>query len=123
MSENTYNITGEDVRKMESQESKYHGGNVPKDSDASAMKSLIAEKQESKQDKIDRVQANLPLPEDPPGPSDWNSADASTVNVGSGGISEDVSAGKGSSSGLREPATAESSVRTDGEELKTNTAP
>lgn len=141
MSENTYHITGEDVRKMESRESKSHGGNVPKDSDVSAIKvcyfncepvhhcpltltqSLIAENQEPKQDKIGRVQANLPLPEDPPGPSDWNSADARTVNVGSGGISEDISALKGSSSGLREPATAESSVRVDGEELKTNTAP
>lgn len=38
MSENTYNVTSEDVRKMESKESKYHGGDVPKDSDASAMK-------------------------------------------------------------------------------------
>lgn len=36
--------------------------------------------QESKQDKIDRVQANLELPEDPPTASDWNSADAS-INV------------------------------------------
>lgn len=35
---------------------------------------------ESKQEKIDRVQANLPLPEDPPTASDWNSADAS-INV------------------------------------------
>lgn len=122
MSENTYNVTGEDIRKMESKESKFHGGNVPKDSETAAMKSIIAENSESKQEKIDRVQANLPLPEDPPGPSDWNSADGRTVNVGSGGISEDISK-EGSSAGLREPATADSSVRTDGEELKTNTAP
>ena len=84
---------------------------------------MTLEQQESKQEKIDRVQANLPLPDDPPGPSDWNSADATTVNVGSGGISSDVTEGKGSSSGMRGPATAESSVRTDGQELKTNTAP
>lgn len=38
MSERTFHMTSEDVRKMESKESKFHGGNVPKDSDVSAMK-------------------------------------------------------------------------------------
>lgn len=60
---------------------------------------------QSKADKIDQVKANLPLPEQPPNPSDWNTADARNVNVGSGSISSDVSTGPGSSSGLREPAT------------------
>ncbi|EXJ69411.1 uncharacterized protein A1O5_07447 [Cladophialophora psammophila CBS 110553] len=64
MSEQTFHITGEDVRKMESKESKFHGGKTPKDSDISAMKQLLSE-QGSKQDQIDRVKANLPLP-DPP---------------------------------------------------------
>lgn len=44
------------------------------------------------------------------------------MNVGSGGVEDDISYGKGSS-GLREPATGDNSVRTDGEEWKTNTAP
>jgi hypothetical protein len=69
------------------------------------------------------VKANLPLPDDPPGSADLESADGRTANVGSGRISDDISRNDGSSSGLREPATADSSVRTDGETWKTNTAP
>jgi len=123
MSESTYYVISEDLHKMESRESKLHGGITPKESEVSALKSLIAEREEPKPVKVDRVKAHLPLPEDPPGSPDWNSADARPVNVGSGGVSDDVSVNKGSSSGLREPATADSSVRTDGEEWKTNTAP
>ena len=87
--------------------------------------STLASQSESKQQTIDRVQGNLPLPDQPPTASDFNSADARSVNVGSGGVSSDVSTGAygGSESGLREPATAASSVRTDGDELKTNTKP
>ncbi|MCJ1410019.1 hypothetical protein MMC19_004104 [Ptychographa xylographoides] len=77
--------------------------------------------QKSKADIIEERRSNLPLPEDPPVASDWNSADASKVNVGSGGVQSDISYGGGSDS-LRGPATAESSVRTDGEEYKTNTS-
>ena len=45
----------------------------------------------SKQDIIDERKANLPLPEQPPTASDWNSADARNVNVGSGeqGLSQE----------------------------------
>lgn len=77
--------------------------------------------QESKEDEIDRVKANLPLPDDPPGAADLESADARTVNVGSGGVN--VKMGTQSSSGLREPATAESSARLDGDEYKKPTEP
>jgi hypothetical protein len=63
---------------------------------------------ESKDEKIAKVQANLPLPEQPPVPSDWQSADARTVNVGSGRFSSDISYGDASSAGLREPATQSS---------------
>ena len=52
--------------------------------------------------------------------SDWNSADATKVNVGSGGVQSDISYG-GGSDGLRGPATSDSSVRTDGEQLGVNT--
>ena len=76
--------------------------------------------EKSKADIISERQANLPLPEDPPVASDWNSADASKVNVGSGRLEEDISYGDGSDS-LRGPATAESSVRIDGEQLHKNT--
>ncbi|KAK4934591.1 hypothetical protein LTR10_024194 [Elasticomyces elasticus] len=122
MSEQTFHTTGEDVRKMESKESKFHDGKTPKDSDTSAMKQLLAE-QESKQEQIDRVKANLPLPDQPVGgaSADLESADARTVNVGSGGVN--VKLGTHSSDGLRGPATAESSVRVDGEEWKKETAP
>lgn len=60
---------------------------------------------QSKADHAEEVRSNLPLPEQPPVASDWNSADARTVNVGSGGVSSDISTGAGSTSGLREPAS------------------
>jgi len=60
---------------------------------------------ESKQEKIERAKANLPLPEDPPTAPDWQSADARITGTGSGSISSDVSVGEGSTAGLREPAT------------------
>jgi hypothetical protein len=69
---------------------------------------------ESKADRIDRVQANLPLPEDPPVAPDWSSADARNVNVGSGGVGSDISTGDGASSGLREPASMGSGAREEG---------
>ncbi|KAK4546797.1 hypothetical protein LTR36_001529 [Oleoguttula mirabilis] len=43
---------------------------------------------QSKASIIEERRANLPLPEQPPVASDFNSADQSTVNVGSGGISD-----------------------------------
>ncbi|KIW13934.1 hypothetical protein PV08_06715 [Exophiala spinifera] len=122
MSEETFHITSEDLRKKESRLSKAHNGVTPKESDVSALKSLLAER-EDKPAEIDRVKAGLPLPEQPVGgaSSDLKSADARTVNVGSGGVN--VKLGTASSDGLREPATAESSVRIDGEEWKKETAP
>jgi hypothetical protein len=63
---------------------------------------------------IDERKSNLPLPEEPPAASDWNSADARNVNVGSGGTS-----GENTS---RDPATGDSSVRTDGDAFKQHTA-
>lgn len=67
--------------------------------------------------------AGLPLPDQPVGggSADLQSADQRTVNVGSGGVN--VKLGTDSSDGLRGPATAESSARVDGEELKKPTAP
>lgn len=38
MSDKTFHVTSEDVRKLEAQESKYHDGKTPKDSDVSALK-------------------------------------------------------------------------------------
>ncbi|KAJ4392686.1 hypothetical protein N0V91_011308 [Didymella pomorum] len=58
--------------------------------------------------KVDKVKSNLPLPEQPPVASDFNSSDARTVNVGSGGQSADISASGQGSSTLREPATTDS---------------
>jgi hypothetical protein len=70
--------------------------------------------QQSKEELIEERKANLPLPEQPPVASDWNSADARTVNVGSGGVASDISTGDAASSGLREPATQGSGVREEG---------
>jgi hypothetical protein len=50
---------------------------------------------------VNEAQSNLPLPEQPPVASDFNSSDARTVNVGSGGQEADISSGAGA---LREPA-------------------
>lgn len=88
--------------------------------DTDLVQSMLSE-QESEADRIDRVKANLPLPEMPEGVSgDLESADARTVNVGSGGVN--VKLGTGGSA-LREPATAESSARVDSDVYKTNTEP
>ncbi|PGH00976.1 hypothetical protein GX51_05525 [Blastomyces parvus] len=118
--EHTFHTTKEDIRKAESQTSGRHGGNVPKDTDVSAMKSVI-DSQTDKSADIDRRKANLPLPEQPPAASDLKSANMKTTGAGSGTVSG-ISSNE-SETGLRGPATADSSVRTSGEELKKNTAP
>lgn len=63
---------------------------------------------------INERAANLPKPEQPPVASDFNSADGSTVNVGSGAISGGDQTG---------PSTAHSSVRVDGDANKVHTEP
>ncbi|KAH7025888.1 uncharacterized protein B0I36DRAFT_329360 [Microdochium trichocladiopsis] len=58
--------------------------------------------------KVDEVRQNLPLPEQPPVPSDWQSADARNVNVGSGrDVTSDISTGPASTAGLREPQASD----------------
>lgn len=96
--EQTYHLTKEDVRKVEQREGKAHGGDIPSDSTAAGLQSIVDSADKNKKEVIAERQANLPLPDDPPTKSDFNSADASTVNVGSGRTS-------GASDGaLREPA-------------------
>lgn len=60
---------------------------------------------DQKTKKVEEARSNLPLPEQPPVASDWNSADARNVNVGSGAVQSDISTGAGATSGLREPAS------------------
>jgi hypothetical protein len=72
------------------------------------------QEQQSRADLIAERQANLPLPENPPVASDWNSADARTVNVKAGELQEEISMSESSSTGLREPATQGSAVREEG---------
>lgn len=71
--------------------------------------------QKSKAQIIDERKANLPLPDDPPVPSDWNSADERTVNITKGSKDSDKAtrgAAAASSTGLRGgPATQGSGVR------------
>jgi hypothetical protein len=69
---------------------------------------------DQKTKKIESVRTKLPLPEDPPVPSDWNSADARTVNVGSGRVESDISYGDASTTGLREPASKKDDVDMSG---------
>ena len=63
----------------------------------------------------------MPLPEQPPTASDWNSEDARNVNVSSEGV-EGSLAGE-TNSVMRDPGTAASSARIDGRELHMPTAP
>jgi len=109
MSDKTFYTTTEDIRTMQSEESKKHGGEIPKGSDAAIMQQIVSENTD-KAAEIDRVKANLPLPEDPPKPSDWNSMDASKTEAK--GVN--VKLGTGGSDGLREPATGTSEVRVAG---------
>ncbi|KAL8832158.1 MAG: hypothetical protein Q9191_000431 [Dirinaria sp. TL-2023a] len=119
MSDETFHLTQEDLRKAESKVSQNNDGNVPSESELSQLKSIIDSNSKPKQQIIDERQANLPLPDAPPVASDWNSADESKVNVGSGRLETGVSYGDDA---LRGPVASGSNVRTDGEEFKTNTA-
>lgn len=144
MSESTFHTTREDLRKAESQVSRKNNGNVPADSEVAQTKvsflplflplsaprtphtkqihtphqSLVDQNSKPKSEIIAERQSNLPLPDEPPVPSDWNSSDASKVNVGSGGVESDVSYG----GDIREPATSDSSARTDGDTFGKNSS-
>ncbi|PIB01766.1 hypothetical protein CB0940_00475, partial [Cercospora beticola] len=115
----TAHLTKEDIKKEQARESKAHGGNVPADSLTAGLQSVVDSADKNKSEVISERQANLPLPDQPPVASDFNSSDQSTVNVGSGGLS-----GGGFSQGndaLREPATGGSAVREDGDVTGRNT--
>ncbi|EME48723.1 hypothetical protein DOTSEDRAFT_30116 [Dothistroma septosporum NZE10] len=112
MSDHPFHVTKEDVRKVEQQASKLAGGDVPADSDAAALQSIVDQANKNKGEIIAERQGNLPLPDQPPQASDFNSADARTVNVGSGGISGGQGDSKGAD-GLRGPATGGSVARED----------
>ncbi|OJI96841.1 hypothetical protein ASPVEDRAFT_23824 [Aspergillus versicolor CBS 583.65] len=71
--------------------------------------------------KIENTKSNLPLPEQPPTASDWNSADQRAVNVGSGGVEGPISGDQDTA--LRGPATASSSAREVGSETHRLTEP
>ncbi|PYH99686.1 hypothetical protein BO71DRAFT_479366 [Aspergillus ellipticus CBS 707.79] len=121
MSDQTFHTTTQDLRKAESHASHAGAGNTPKNSNISAMKSIVDQNNADKSSKIENTKSNLPLPEQPPVASDWNSADQRTVNVGSGRFEAPVSGENNSA--LRGPATASSSVRIDGNEYHVNTEP
>ncbi|SMY19945.1 unnamed protein product [Zymoseptoria tritici ST99CH_1A5] len=56
-------------------------------SDAAGLQSIVDSADKNKAQVIADRQANLPLPEQPPTASDFNSSDQRTVDVGSGRIS------------------------------------
>ncbi|KAJ6143703.1 hypothetical protein N7471_003156 [Penicillium samsonianum] len=80
-----FHTTIQDLRKAESKLSKLHGGNTPSNSNVSRMKSIIGQNP-NKSAQIDEVKANLPLPDQPPVASDWNSFDQRITSFGSGGL-------------------------------------
>ena len=104
MSEQTYHLTKEDIRTAESKESAAHGGDIPKGSDAAALQvrsfcastlppppvapwqvliclqSIVDQGEKSKGAVIEERKANLPLPDQPAGTSDFSSADSRAVH-------------------------------------------
>lgn len=76
----------------------------------------------SKEEIIEERKSNLPLPDQPPTESDWNSADARNVNVGSGSLSNSNPSVGASGADAFSSTTADSAARVDGDEWKTNTA-
>ena len=79
--------------------------------------SILDKAEKDKPTIIAERQANLPLPDDPPGPSDFNSADARTVNIGK---DDEATGPLTETDPLRGPATGDSAVRADPDENKTN---
>lgn len=79
---------------------------------------------QSTQNKIDRNQANLPLPEQPPVASDWQSMDESKVNVSSGRVESHTGTGPHATTGTRGPPanleTAEDEMSKIGRQGKDN---
>ncbi|OJJ49968.1 hypothetical protein ASPZODRAFT_59307 [Penicilliopsis zonata CBS 506.65] len=120
MSEQTFHLTKEDLRKPESRSSQLHDGRTLKETNVSALKSHI-DQNVDKAKIIEERKANLPLPDQPPVASDWQSLDQRTVNIGSGGVEGPLSGD--SNSALREPATAGSSARMEGDVLHRQTEP
>ncbi|KAL2004116.1 hypothetical protein VTN02DRAFT_6580 [Thermoascus thermophilus] len=120
MTEQTFHRVKEDIRKPESRLSGFHHGKTPADSDVSALKSII-DKNTDKGKEIDERKANLPLPDQPPVPSDWQSMNKAPVDCGSGGVEGPVSGENNSA--LRYPCTVASSARLDGDEWLKETQP
>ncbi|KAF2858446.1 hypothetical protein K470DRAFT_289534 [Piedraia hortae CBS 480.64] len=84
-------ITKEDVRRLEHEESiRHRHGEVPANSTAAAMQSYVDKQAQGKEELIEERRANLPLPENPPTASTFNTGDASSVAVGSGTTSGHV---------------------------------
>ncbi|KAG9249001.1 hypothetical protein BJ878DRAFT_485726 [Calycina marina] len=69
--------------------------------------------QQSKADLIDERRSNLPLPEDPPTTSDWNSADSRKTGTGSGSISTT----EGETLGINNPTKGSGVREAGGEDL------
>ncbi|KAJ9194735.1 hypothetical protein DTO166G4_336 [Paecilomyces variotii] len=120
MTDTTFHVTKEDIRKPESKLGGHHHGKTPANSNVSGLKSVI-DKNTDKVKEIDERKANLPLPDQPPTASDWQSANGKVTGTGSGQFESPVSGENNSA--LRGPATAGSSVRVDGEEFKKETQP
>jgi hypothetical protein len=72
------------------------------------VQSIVDQADKNKAELIEERRSNLPKPEDPPVKSDFNSNDPSTVDVGSGRVSDSIAHGNDA---LREPATGDSFAR------------
>ncbi|WPH02589.1 Hypothetical protein R9X50_00545400 [Acrodontium crateriforme] len=106
MSDETFHVTKQDVQKLASKN----------DPDAPALQSIV-DSAVDKNARIENRKANLPLPEQPPRPSDFNSADAS---INATGAQVRDAAARAPRDVAEEPKTGPSAVRVDGEVWKTN---
>ena len=75
-------------------------------------------RQKSKAEIIDERKADLPLPEDPPVASDWNSVDERNVNIARGSKDSEIAtraAAETSINGVMPPAREGSGIREERE--------
>ncbi|RPA84316.1 hypothetical protein BJ508DRAFT_359696 [Ascobolus immersus RN42] len=112
--ENTYHMSKEQLRKLESRTSARNDGNIPKDSEAAFMQSVI-----DKERAHNSSNPQLEMPDMPPpveGPESYRDESKTSVGVG-GRINSHAS-----KETRRDPATQESGVRIDGKEWGKETA-
>jgi len=111
--EDTYHMSKEQLRKLESRTSARNDGNIPKDSEAAFMQSVI-DKERNRHSETPQLE-HPDLPE--PVTGSMSCTDPSKTGKGRGGRVD----GHAAMETTRDPTTQPSSVRLDGKEWKKET--